>query len=177
LNLSEGECLEFLRRLTMTNARSQWHYSNFLIVDDVSRPVAALSAVRAADAYPKATTAIVETLKSFDLTPAERTSFWKRGDYLFTCTTRPADDSLTVEVAAALPGCRKRGYIVALLAQAFDEGRGQGLKEAHTTCFIGNIPAERAYARAGFLFAGERRHPDFEAVAGVPGIRQFTREL
>jgi GNAT superfamily N-acetyltransferase len=177
LNRSESECLEFLRRLTTARARSQWHYSRFVVADVAARPVAALSAVRAADAYSMAPAAILESLKSCGIAAAERAAFWRRGAYLFTCTMRPADDSLTIEVAATVPECCGRGCAAALLAQALEDGRTQGLREVETTCFIGNTSAERTYLRAGFRFAGERSHPDFEAISGAPGIRRFVREL
>jgi len=177
LNRTESECLEFLKRLTTTRARSQWHYSRFLVADGLSGTAAAISAAPAGDAYSMAPIALRETLRACGLSPAERELFWKRGAYLFTCTTRPDDSCLTVEVLATRPEERAQGYTAALLARAFEDGRAQGLREAHITCFIGNLAAERAYGRAGFRLVDERRHSDFEAVAGAPGIRQFVRTL
>jgi RimJ/RimL family protein N-acetyltransferase len=42
---------------------------------------------------------------------------------------------------------------------------------------IGNDRAQRAYERAGFRVFGEKRHPDFEAVWGCPGVRALGRAL
>jgi hypothetical protein len=31
--------------------------------------------------------------------------------------------------------------------------------------------------KPGFVLDGERRHPDFEAAMGVPGLRRYLRRL
>jgi translation initiation factor 4G len=173
----EAECLEFLGRLTIAKTRSQWHYSGFWVAEREARPVCALFAARAADAYPSAPTAIRDALREMGWSPAERASFWDRGAYLFTCPSRPDDECLTIENVATIAECRGRGYMDALLARAFEDGRSDGLREAQTSCFIGNHAAERAYARVGFRFLGERQHPRFEATAGSPGLRRFAKSL
>jgi hypothetical protein len=45
------------------------------------------------------------------------------------------------------------------------------------TFYIGNRAAERSYIRAGFAFAEELRHPDFEAVTGSPGFCRYVRTI
>ncbi len=57
------------------------------------------------------------------------------------------------------------------------EGKRLGMREAQITFLIGNDAAERAYAHAGFDYAGERRSPEFEAAVGVPGLRRYVRPL
>lgn len=42
---------------------------------------------------------------------------------------------------------------------------------------IGNEPAERAYTKAGFVLAEEKRDPAFEAIIGAPGFRMFARVM
>src|SRR5579862_5357151 len=86
LDRSETECLTFLKQLTTTGARSVWHYSRFLVAEEVDTgPVAALSAFPAADAYPVSPIAIAETGESLGLTPEEQAAIWERGEYAFTC--------------------------------------------------------------------------------------------
>jgi len=177
LNQPESACLEFLKYLTTTTARSWWHYSRFLIAEAEARPVSTLCACRAAEAYTVSTAAIIETMETIQMAPAEQALIWERGSYLFNCTTRPDDDCWIIENIATLPDCRCRGYTAALLAQAVEKGRAQGLREAQITFIIGNESGERAYAAAGFRFAQERRHPAFEAAAGAPGLRRFVRAL
>jgi len=42
---------------------------------------------------------------------------------------------------------------------------------------VGNTPAERAYRKAGFKYADEKRHPDFEALIGCPGMVRLLRDI
>ena len=177
LNRSEAECLEFLTLLTTATTRSQWHYSGFLVAEETSCPTAALCAVRAADVYPTAPMAILGTLKNMGVTQRERELFWKRGAYLFRCTTRPDDECLTIEVAATLSGHRRRGYTAALLERALQDGRREGFRVAQTTCLVGNDAAQRIYERAGFRVTGELCDAEFEAITGAPGIRSFSIAL
>lgn len=177
LNRSEEFCLEFVERVTTAKARSQWHYSGFRVAELKSRPIAAVAVVGAAQTYPLATTAILESLKLCGLEQADRASFWQRGAYMFSCTTRPDDDSAVVEVVATVPGHRGSGCTASLLSHALNEARDRGFRKVEVTCFIGNEPAQRAYERAGFQLVDERRNEIFESVSGAPGIRRFVKRL
>lgn len=96
---------------------------------------------------------------------------------MFRCTMRPDDECWVIENLATLPSFRRRGYTSALLSHAIERGRAQGMNQARVTLFIGNDSAERAYVKAGFRLATERRDPDFEAIAGAAGLRQYVRTL
>jgi GNAT superfamily N-acetyltransferase len=175
LSQPESGCLEFLQRLCVTRSPSWWHYSRFLIAEIAGQPVAALSAFRAADAYPLSQAAMEEAAGSLQLSAVERSALWQRGAYIFLCASEADDDGWTLENIATLPGFRRRGVTNALLERALEQGGAQGRSLAQVTYFIGNEAAERAYLRAGFQLADERRHPDFEAVAGTPGVRRVVR--
>jgi ribosomal protein S18 acetylase RimI-like enzyme len=43
--------------------------------------------------------------------------------------------------------------------------------------YIGNFPAQRAYEKHGFKVIDEKRHPDFEAEIGSPGMMRLLRDL
>jgi hypothetical protein len=64
-----------------------------------------------------------------------------------------------------------------MLERALEEGQRNGARQAQITFCIGNDAAERVYAKSGFKFRDEKRHPDFEAEVGAPGLRRFTRDL
>ena len=82
-----------------------------------------------------------------------------------------------LEHVGALPEYRGRGLVQGLIAHALDMGREACFKRATISFLIGNEPAERCYARAGFSFAEEKRDPAFEARTGAPGFRRFGRAL
>ena len=177
LDRSETECLAFLRQLTVTEARSVWHYSRFLVAEEVGNgPVAALSAFAAVDAYPVSPIAIAEVGETLGLTSEEQAQIWDRGEYAFTCTV-PPNKVWVVENVATLPAHRRSGHTAALLERALEYGRSQGMKHAQVTFLIGNEAAERAYERVGFRLVEERRHSAFETAAGSPGLRQFVKTL
>lgn len=177
LDRSETECLAFLRQLTVTGARSVWHYSRFLVAEEASAgPVAALSAFAAAEVYPVSPIAIAETGETLGLTPEEQAAIWERGEYAFTCTV-PPDNVWVIENVATLPAYRRCGHTAALLDRALECGRFRGLKQAQITFLIGNESAQRTYERAGFRLIEERRHFQFEAFAGSPGLRQYVMAL
>ena len=102
---------------------------------------------------------------------------WQRGVYLFTCVMEANDDLWTIENVATLATHRGRGLAGMLIEHALDEGRQSGFAQAQITFLIDNDPAERAYAKAGFEFAEEKRSPAFAAAVGAPGLRRFVRSL
>lgn len=177
LSRSEDFCLEFLQRLTTATTRSQWHYSGFVVAEVQSVPISALCSVHAAETYPLAPAAVLESLRACGLDQRERSLFWQRGAYMFPCTGRPDDDSLVIEVVATLPQHRRSGCTVRLLEDALCEGRAQGFRKAEVTCFIGNDSAQRVYERAGFRLVSQRRNPNFEMISGSPGVQRFLKDL
>jgi ribosomal protein S18 acetylase RimI-like enzyme len=177
LNAPEDACLEYLRRLTLTTTRSWWHYSRFHIARVGEQVAATLCAFRAGDGYPLSQPAMVEVAQSLGVSEQEQAAMWHRGTYLFTCVMESSDDLWTIENVATLPAHRRRGLAGVLLERAFEEGRQQGFGEAQITFLIDNDAAERAYVKAGFTFAGEKRHQDFAAAVGAPGLRRFVRRL
>jgi hypothetical protein len=82
-----------------------------------------------------------------------------------------------VEHVASLPAYRGRGLVQSLIGRMLLSGKAAGFARATITFLIGNAPAERCYARAGFAFAEEKRDPAFEAITGAPGFRRFERAI
>jgi|SRR5581483_2255291 GNAT superfamily N-acetyltransferase len=177
LNQPEERCLQFLRRLATTEAPSWWHYSRFLVAESEGRAVAALSAFPAGEAYPLSQAAMSEAADALRLPASEQSAIWQRGAYIFLCTIDGHDDCWTLENIATLPSHRGYGVTMALLTRAAEEGAARGFKEAQITSFIGNEPARHAYEKAGYRCIDERCHPDFEAIAGTPGLQRFLRSL
>ncbi len=52
---------------------------------------------------------------------------------------------------------------------------GEAMKEASNA--MGISEAERAYRKAGFTFAEEKRASEFEAAMGAPGLRRLARDI
>ena len=82
-----------------------------------------------------------------------------------------------VEQVGTRPAFRRRGLVAALLEHALDEGGRRGFARAQISVLIGNEPARRAYAQAGFRAAEEHKSAAFEALFGCPGFLRMTRAL
>lgn len=177
LDRPEPECLAFLRALTVTQARSWWHYSRFHVAEVDGTPAAALCAFHGAEPYVVSGDAIEEVFEHLGEGRSEAAAVWARGSYIFTCTFEPHDAAWTLENIATLPRYRKRGLAGDLIRHVLPEGKRLGMDEAQITFLIGNDPAERAYANAGFQHAGDRRSTEFETATGVPGIRRYVKAL
>jgi GNAT superfamily N-acetyltransferase len=101
---------------------------------------------------------------------------WQRGAYVETCWMHADDDAWIVEHVATRPSYRRRGLALSLLEHIVAVGRAHGCKTAQITFYIGNDAARQSYAKAGFRFAEERRHADFEAATGALGFCRYVRE-
>lgn len=177
LGWPESQCIDFVARVTTARAVSMWHVSQFLVAEVDDRPAAALCAVPAASTGLLAWRAIEEVGFGIGLTASELDAIRQRGAYSRACWVQGGEGDWMIEHVATDPAFRGRGLAQALIAHALDKGRAAGLARATISFLIGNEPAERAYAKAGFALAEEKRDPVFEAIIGAPGFRMFARPL
>lgn len=177
LGWPEAECLDFIARVAVARAVSMWHVSQFLVTEIDGRPAAALCAVPAAGTGPAAWRALEEVGLSTGLTASELDAIRRRGAYSRTCWVQGGEGDWMIEHVATDPAYRGRGLMQALIAHALDKGRAAGFARTTISFLIGNEPAERAYAKAGFVFAEEKRDPAFEMIIGAPGFRMFARAI
>lgn len=177
LGWPEARSLGFIARIALADAVSMWHVSRFLIAEVGGKPAAALCALPAAETGPAAWRAIEEVAAATGLGSAELAAIRQRGAYTRTCWVQGGEGDWMIEHVASDPAHRREGLVQALIAQALEEGRAAGFSRATISFLIGNEAAERAYTRAGFAFAEERRDPGFEAIIGAPGFRMLAREI
>ncbi|MGY8633704.1 GNAT family N-acetyltransferase [Bradyrhizobium sp. 14AA] len=177
LGWSDAQCRDFIARIAVARAVSMWHVSQFLVAEVDGKPVAALCAVPAADTGPAAWRAIEEVGAVMGLAASELNAIRQRGAYTRACWVQGGEGDWMIEHVAADPAYRGRGLVQALIAHALDKGRAAGFGRATISFLIGNDAAERAYARAGFVLAEEKRDPAFEAIIGAPGFRMFARAI
>jgi len=173
----EPDCLAFARRVSTQAVKSWWHMSYFWIAEVDGEPAAALCALPSAGAMARAREAIVTAVREQVLTQDEALAVMQRGAYAPRCWMPGDDRNRFIEHVATSPGYRGRALITSLLAHALEEGKAAGHAKASITFYIGNEPAERCYAKAGFTFVEERRDPEFEALTGSAGFRRFERAL
>jgi translation initiation factor 4G len=95
---------------------------------------------------------------------------------VWQCTFDTLEGAWVIESVATMPQFRRRGLADALMAGILETGRARGHRIAQLTVLIGNVAAQRAYEKAGFRIADEKRHRDFEATLGAPGFMRMVRE-
>jgi GNAT superfamily N-acetyltransferase len=176
LERDEAFCLEYCARLGVAEARSWWHWSLFSIAEVDSKPASALCGFGDESVYMASGAAMEEASRAMGLSEAEQAQLWPRGAFILSCTTSEPD-AWTVENVATLKEHRGTGITQALLAHEFDRARQAGFQRAQISFLIGNEPAERAYRKADFVFAEEKRAAEFEAAMGVPGLRRLARDI
>ena len=174
LDRPEAECLAFLRRLTVARSKSWFHVSQFLIAEVDSEPAAALCAFPAAGTRAAVRAAIEEVAGETGL---DATEIFRRQGPAANCWVQGGDGDWMLEYVASLSAHRGRGLVQALIDRALAAGKAAGFARASISFLIGNEPAERCYAKAGFAFAEEKRDSTFEALTGAPGFRRFARAI
>ncbi|MBR0699603.1 GNAT family N-acetyltransferase [Bradyrhizobium diazoefficiens] len=177
LGWPEAQCRDFIARIAVAQAVSMWHVSQFLIAEVDGKPAVALCALPAAGTGPAAWSAIAEVGTATGLSETELDAIRRRGAYTRACWVQGGEGDWMIEHVATDPAYRGRGLVQALIAHALDKGRAAGFGRATISFLIGNEPAERAYAKAGFAFAEERHDPAFETIIGAPGFRMFARTI
>ena len=174
----ENKCLTFLELLAVAEPHNMCHYSEFLIAEVDGRSAAALSGYDPREGLEAAVgEAIPGVVAKMGLTEADMAAGEKGLAAFMTCHPDVYEGAWIVEHVAVLPECRRLGVISKLLTEILERGRRRGHGVAQVSCYIGNTPAQRAYEKCDFRFHDEKRHPDFEAEIGCPGMTRFLREL
>lgn len=177
LGWPEAQCRDFIARIAVARTVSMWHVSQYWIAEVHGAPGAALCAVPAAGTGTAAWRAIEEVAAATGLAASELDAVRRRGAYTRACWVQGGEGDWMIEHVATDPAYGGRGLVQALIAHALDQGRAAGFRRATISFLIGNEPAERAYTKAGFAFAQEKRDPAFEAIIGAPGFRMFARAI
>jgi ribosomal protein S18 acetylase RimI-like enzyme len=177
LGWPEPQCLAFVGRLAIAETISWWHASQFLIAEIGGKPAAALCAMPAAGTVRAGRAAIAEVAAKSGLSEVETAAIFRRGAYAAGCWVQGDDGDWLIEHVGTLPSYRGRGLVQALIDQALSKGKAAGFKRAWIPFLIGNEPAERCYAKAGFAFAEEKRDGAFEDMTKASGFRRFQRNL
>jgi len=178
LSQPEEKCLAVLEHLTLQPPRHMCHYTEFLVAQVDGRPIAALEGF---DPVTNGELTVTEPLdfatKKMGLTQEDMAPGQEALTAFFTCHSDFLEGAWVVEHVATLPEYRRIGAINRLLDAILKKGQENGFKKAQVSFYIGNTPGERAYKKAGFEYLDEKRHPDFEALIGSPGMVRMVCQL
>jgi len=177
LGWDESRCLAFVERIVTAEVPSWWHVSHFLVAEAEGKPAASLCALPAAGTSLPARAAIAAVARECGLGASEVAAVFQRGAYTRDCWVQGGEGEWLIEHVATLPEYRGQGLVQSLIEQALVAGKRAGFQRASISFLIGNEAAERSYAKAGFVFAEEKRDASFEALTGAPGFRRFVRAI
>jgi len=178
ISQTEERCLEFLELLALQGPRHMCYYTEFLVAEVDGKPVAALEGFdpvsNGEETVAEPMMAVVEKmgLTEEDMAPGRQSLA-----AFYTCYPEVESGAWVIEQVATLPEYRRTGVISKLVEAVLEKGRDQGYSLAQVSFYIDNTPARRAYKKAGFRYVDEKRHPDFEAAIGCPGIIRFLRDI
>jgi ribosomal protein S18 acetylase RimI-like enzyme len=174
---TEEECLTFLQELTISKTPHLFHHSSFLIAEVDGRPVAALGGYDPKVlGYPALRRAVVEVSQKMGFSGADEGAI-KRSERVLCCIPDEVAGAWIIDSVTTVPEFRRKGIVGKLLEEILEKGRKQGFRLAQINMYIGNFPAQRAYEKHGFKVIDEKRHPDFEAEIGSPGMVRLLRHL
>lgn len=170
--------LALIEQIVRSPVDSFAHYSGFLVAEVDGIAVGALSGYAPqAKTLERFRDAFRGVLADNDWSRAHQKLVGTRIAPALTCVSDIPEDRWIVEWVALKPEARGKGVAAALLAAVLERGRAAGFSKAQLSVLIGNTPAVRCYERAGFSLVDEKRHPDFEAVFGAPGVARMWATL
>jgi ribosomal protein S18 acetylase RimI-like enzyme len=168
----------FVECLLVTGEASWCHWSKFRIAEVDGMPAAALSGY--AEDEPGMIgedDAIVRALDAVGLDEAERAVGFERIAGFLTCLMPPIGTPWIIEWVATLPPYRRRGLVDLLLREMLEEGRRRGRTRAQIMVLAGNVTAQRAYERVGFVVHEARYTTAFENLMGTRGLHRMSQRL
>jgi translation initiation factor 4G len=162
-----------------TSSREHFaHVGGFIVAELDGAPVGALSgyapAVKKLGHFVGALNGVLERN---GWSEAHRRLLALRLGPAVACFGETPDDRWIVEWVALLPEARGKGVAAELLRAILERGRTASFRKAQITYLEGNLPAERAYERAGFVVVDRKRDPQFAAVFGAPGTVRMWMDL
>jgi translation initiation factor 4G len=173
----EANVLRYLETLATTDAIHFAHYSTFLVAEVNGVPAAGMCGYFESE-HGNMMTGMMEAYHMLDYSEAEVASCLARAGSIMLVMPDHGDvHPWIVEHVATKPEFRRQGLVERLIAAQLDLGRGRGATTADIGVLIGNDPAQRAYEKCGFAVIGEKRHPEFEAAYGSPGVRALRRAI
>ena len=174
---TEQECLKFLNLLAVTVTPHLFHYSCYLMAEADGKPAGGLGGYDPKKlGYDALQRAMPEVFEKSGLTGPNPEAD-KRAERVLCCIPDEAPDVWIIDSVATVPAYRRKGVADRLLTAILEKGRQEGFRRAQISIYIGNRSAQRAYEKHGFKIVDEKRHSDFEAEIGSPGMARMLKNL
>ena len=173
----EANVLRYCETLATTEALHFAHYSTFVVAEVNGVPAAGMCGYFESE-HGSIMAGIAEVDQTLGRAQEEiAAGAAKAGSILHVMPDHGDVHPWIVEHVATKPEFRRQGLVERLIAAQLDLGRQRGATTADIGVLIGNDSAQRAYEKCGFAVIDEKRHPDFEAAYGCPGVRALRRSI
>jgi len=168
----------FLERLLVTGEASWCHWTKFRVAEVGGVPAAALSGY-AEDESGMLTEdeAMTQAFSAIGLDATAQAAAFESIAPFLTCLMPPIGTPWIIEWVATLAPYRRRGLVDLLLREMLDEGRRRGRGRGQIMVIEGNVTAQRAYERVGFVMHEARYTPVFEGLMGARGLHRLSQRL
>jgi ribosomal protein S18 acetylase RimI-like enzyme len=178
IGADEPGCRDYLKRLTLAEPRSLYHYQSFFVAEVDGAPAAALCGFQTQGAWEIVGDAMANVQRDLGWTDMDATASYQRIAPIWTaCMPSDAGADFAVESVATLPEYRRRGLVRALLDTVLQDAVERGCRLAQITTYLGNDAAQSAYEKSGFHVLDKKRCSELEKILGVPGFLRLTRAL
>ncbi len=178
IGADEAGCLDYLRRLSLAEPHSLYHYESFLVAEIDGAPAAALCGFETQGAWEIVGDAMANVQRDLGWTDLDATASYQRIAPIWTaCMPSDAGADFAIESVATLPEYRRRGLIRALIEEMLQGAFQRGCKLAQITTYLGNHAAQLAYENSGFQVLDKKHCSELETILEVPGFLRLTRAL
>jgi translation initiation factor 4G len=166
--------LEQLSKLFATTTPSWFHYSHYLVAEVDGKTAGSLCGYNELEAGGRK---VRKAFKETGWGSTKGRHMVERLQSFYRVYPSHPEDAWVIENVAVFPEFRRRGLINTLLEEILDKGRRLGYKYAELGMLIGNLPAQRAYEKAGLAIVEETTDPEFEKTFGSPGMARMVVQL
>lgn len=164
--------LEVLRNLLLV--RPWFHFSMFLVADVGGKAAASLCGYSELETGgPKLSAA----LREIGWSRREVEGAISRLEPFRRVFPPHPRDAWILEHAATMQGHRGKGMIAGLFRDFIAIGYERGYRHVELGIFTGNLPAQRAYEKLGFMTTDEYADAAFEELFGCPGMTRMVLSL
>ena len=174
----DAQCLEYLKRLALSEPRSLCHYESFLVAEVGGQQAAALCTSKPAEGgWTLVGQAQANVERDLGWKETDKTASRQRFAPMLACMPPATGADWFIEFVATRPEYRRQGLVDLLMREAIQQGVESGCSLAEIMILAGNDPAQAAYEKVGFVVHDELGSPEVQTVIGAPGFRRMLRKL
>ncbi|THB71737.1 MAG: N-acetyltransferase [Gammaproteobacteria bacterium] len=172
----EEKNFSFIKEMILSDIKSLFHYSNFILAEENGVPVAGMSGYYTPEIHSEHfRECFAKTQEKFGLSEEEREDMTANLAVFVGCFPGLLENAWVVEWVAAKPEYRGKGIVRKLLHSIINYGiENTDCEVVQIAVAKGNTPAVNAYKGIGFESYDEKVSKEFEQEFGYPGMERLV---